>query len=304
MRKLYLHIGMHKTGTTSLQNFLERNRDMLTERGFLYPAGGFYKTRAWATHMRPGHPDLAQTHAYWKSHIGRHLDCQPDLDVIISYEGLWRLSIGKKQEQRAEMLKRCLEGFEVHVILYVRRQDLWFEAMHNQLVKTNKETRTLEDYIAQTQCHGMAKLWPRICFWRDHFGEERVNVRVYERSQLKNGDIIQDFLGLLGIEYAPESRPIHRMNPRMGGWALKAKAAFNHLDTSQPINRLVRDLLMVGQRVFPPESDAGMPLELARKILNEHQEDNSKVASYLLDRNDGRLFYDELPEDVPYDLKD
>ena len=39
-RTLFLHIGSHKTGTTSIQNFLAHNRDLLAARGYGYPVTG------------------------------------------------------------------------------------------------------------------------------------------------------------------------------------------------------------------------------------------------------------------------
>jgi hypothetical protein len=37
MTTVYLHIGMPKTGSTSLQKFLFANRIQLLEEGYLYP---------------------------------------------------------------------------------------------------------------------------------------------------------------------------------------------------------------------------------------------------------------------------
>ncbi len=37
MTTVYLHIGIPKTGTTSIQSFLFNNRDQLLEAGILYP---------------------------------------------------------------------------------------------------------------------------------------------------------------------------------------------------------------------------------------------------------------------------
>jgi len=37
---LYIHIGLHKTGTTSIQNFLTLNENILSKKGYLYPATG------------------------------------------------------------------------------------------------------------------------------------------------------------------------------------------------------------------------------------------------------------------------
>ena len=39
-KRLFLHIGRHKTGTTSLQNFFSEKKELLSERGILYPETG------------------------------------------------------------------------------------------------------------------------------------------------------------------------------------------------------------------------------------------------------------------------
>ena len=38
-RRVVLHVGLHKTGTTFLQTVFETNRDVLAEQGIYYPGG-------------------------------------------------------------------------------------------------------------------------------------------------------------------------------------------------------------------------------------------------------------------------
>ena len=42
MKTLYLHIGVHKTGSTSIQDFLFKNANLLENQGYFYPKGGSY----------------------------------------------------------------------------------------------------------------------------------------------------------------------------------------------------------------------------------------------------------------------
>lgn len=37
MKTFTLHIGTEKTGTTTLQSFLSKNRDALSKQGIIYP---------------------------------------------------------------------------------------------------------------------------------------------------------------------------------------------------------------------------------------------------------------------------
>jgi hypothetical protein len=54
-RKLFIHIGLHKTGTTSIQQCLTESSYQLHQAGMLYPVAG---TRS----QRPN------TH-YWRRHL-------------------------------------------------------------------------------------------------------------------------------------------------------------------------------------------------------------------------------------------
>lgn len=38
-KRVFIHIGLHKTGTSSIQQFLTANRDVLERNRVLYPAG-------------------------------------------------------------------------------------------------------------------------------------------------------------------------------------------------------------------------------------------------------------------------
>ena len=42
MKKVWLHIGTHKTGTTTLQKFFFENKEVLLQRGLYYPTEGSY----------------------------------------------------------------------------------------------------------------------------------------------------------------------------------------------------------------------------------------------------------------------
>src|SRR5262249_3476238 len=91
MRTCYLHIGTHKTGTTSIQVALDGARDALKRRGVLYPQAGRADDRA-----APGHHKLSHELYGGPSRLS---DCPSvtavideiracDDDAIISAEGL------------------------------------------------------------------------------------------------------------------------------------------------------------------------------------------------------------------------
>ena len=81
MKTLYLHIGMPKTGTTSIQTFCELNRELLKEMGYWYPES-IHKYKN-VSIRRNGHFLVGQC----KDSEGKRL-CQLDVPVAegIPYE--------------------------------------------------------------------------------------------------------------------------------------------------------------------------------------------------------------------------
>ncbi|MEV0896691.1 hypothetical protein [Actinoplanes sp. NPDC049802] len=114
-RRVFLHVGAPKTGSTFVQNVLWDNRESLKRAGFLLPAGRKEQDDAMA--------DLRQ--APWRDPDGR---CTWDQlveplhrwagDVIITNEGLG----GATAEQAARAVA-SLRPAEVHIIVVGR--DLW-----------------------------------------------------------------------------------------------------------------------------------------------------------------------------------
>ena len=49
-RRVFLHIGLHKTGTTYLQGVLRANRRRLAELGVFYPGGKGQPTHTFAVY--------------------------------------------------------------------------------------------------------------------------------------------------------------------------------------------------------------------------------------------------------------
>jgi hypothetical protein len=87
-RICYIHIGPHKTGTTSIQSFLKENRAELLKHGYFVPDSG---TRVGAHHPLArklcGQP-LPQHRESAAAKSVRQLDKTPANAVIVSSEAL------------------------------------------------------------------------------------------------------------------------------------------------------------------------------------------------------------------------
>ncbi len=212
MKTLYLHIGSPKTGTTSIQNVFTRNRAALAEMGVFYPptfaARQAHHDLAWAMRNKFG---LARQSGIQP---GASLDeiaeelvsavCQsPAPAAVVSSEAFFHL--GRQSRKALQLLRRVFSPFEVRIVVYLRRQDLFFESNYAQNVKAGAyhrdppETRFLATLEQQWLCYDRL-LRP----WEQAFGRENIVLRVFERAQLQGGDAVTDFLHVLGL--GPEAQ--------------------------------------------------------------------------------------------------
>src|SRR5699024_1534422 len=89
-RRLFLHIGETKAGSTSLQNWLEGRHDWLLERGQLFPRAGFGRGNASDPSRSAGHLHLL--HLLRDGSLAEfeaELAAAPDADLILSSENLF-----------------------------------------------------------------------------------------------------------------------------------------------------------------------------------------------------------------------
>lgn len=115
-RRVYLHIGAPKTGTTYLQTLLDRNRGVLEEVGVRYADGLHRNDRVWATEVlrempmrnRPSHAAGA-----W-DRILEQVGAWPDT-AVFSHEFL-----GACSREQAQRVFRDLAPAEVHVVFTAR----------------------------------------------------------------------------------------------------------------------------------------------------------------------------------------
>lgn len=279
MRELILHVGVHKTATTTLQALCAHNRKWLAERGIAYPrmrVGLLRRVsinhRAWASRLLS--PEMESAVDYFRETVSP----RPGERVLLSAEGLSLMPTRKGSSARAACLARCLDGFDVTVLMYLRRQDQWYESMHNERVKTSGETRSLEDYVALGLRRGFADYLKQWHYWR-RFGD--VRVRVFEPDQLRDGDVVADFFAELGIGDRHGLRSVAVQNARLHPALLEPKRAVNRYLKERLARQLARRAVTQLGRLLPATQRATMAVPLAERILEHHAASNAALAAAL-----------------------
>ncbi len=132
MRDLYIHIGLHKTGSTYIQQMLLANRAMLEAAGlglapWLHPTEGNHYPLLCA--LRAG-----QWRAEDCARIFAGVAETPGDKLLISAEELcWAMS---RPEQAAAFHAAAARHFTPRVVVFLRRQDMLKESIFAQVVKT------------------------------------------------------------------------------------------------------------------------------------------------------------------------
>lgn len=216
LRRLLIHIGRHKSGTSALQRSFVASQGDLAARGILYPKTGRGKDgRAVAHHMiadacrLPNNaPDTFET-----LRVAFHSEVEPYETVIVSSEQFQNLT-------RLDGV-RAFFGVnlrDVIVVAYLREYLSYVISGFAQRIQNQSKFVTLSDYAS-----GNLNLRKFLAQWAD-FGDLRI--RLYDRSRLENGDIVDDFCTETGLP--PLTRPsANDANPSIGGNLLFLKLLAN-----------------------------------------------------------------------------
>ena len=211
-RKLILHIGAHKTGTTAVQEYLFAKSGLLEERGwFLAHITG--KPLNWGHMFRvvlgprqkgetifPANPLIQAT-------LLEAIDATP-LDVILSSEDLFFLNA----EGIADFAPALRQRFDdITVVAYLRRQDKMALSQWLQGGRTIQSAMVFGGSLPPFDNMGAEAMVyldyaTKIEAWEAAFPGARMVLRPYDRALFLNGNVIEDFLALAGIEMEVESR--------------------------------------------------------------------------------------------------
>ncbi|MFA5268683.1 MAG: sulfotransferase domain-containing protein [Methanoregula sp.] len=294
-KTLYIHIGGPKTGTTTLQDFFSRNRQVLRDRGFFYPGSGL-------NHLGICRELMNQTVSGIKSLPGlsvmKWIDEVEKSDCPVCLISAECLAFMGGAEKLRELLS---SSPQVKIIYYARRQDTLIESRYNQFVKAsiyrmkeNLDENLVDSFYRRVDFDHLQVITP----WADEFGKENVIVRCYEESQMPSG-IIEDFARIIGLSLDHTLEiPKKRMNAsldihhtefiRLCNRVFNDRPEINdYLDREQFRESLVFKHLPMQHRLAP---------KIRIEILNHYEPSNQQFAREYLGREDGRLFYAPWPD--------
>lgn len=183
-KRLILHIGMHKTGTSSVQRFFSRNRMMLRRMGVCYPPSIGPDGRAQPKHnaifaaisheadFGAPHPSLGPAHRVI-DRTADAIDAAPGQIGVISAEGL-----SGERPVFAKAMAPLAERFDLHIAIFLRRQDHWVESFYKQMVLNRdvRESRPFHSFVAAETTQAHMQYHQIINWWDQAIRPDRVHI--------------------------------------------------------------------------------------------------------------------------------
>ncbi len=224
--KVTLHIGTEKTGTTSIQNALDRDRAALAAHGILYPrlfgSSNHMEIAVAAMDSDAGdelqmielgkqdcsHPEYV---ARLKSRLREERDAGSFHHIVLSNEHCHsRLRHLDAVRRIVDLVDVPPEDFEI--IVYLRRQDRLAVSLYSTRLKLGGQGGVFPPIRSGTLPHYF-DFFRLLSLYSEVFGPERLRVRLYDRERLEGGDVVSDFYRLAQLGIVPSARP--RANPSL-----------------------------------------------------------------------------------------
>ena len=330
MAVIYLHIGMSKAGSTTIQRFMWDNREILKQNDICCPDLPFRYPGV--SCRRNGHFLIApsknrkQDSEASLSEYEKGLDELAELGkeysrIFLSDEGFW--SIGFQRKNFWKNLKDELEkrNLSLKIIMYLRRQDLWIQSSWAQKIKKGFIKRkaeksgctvTFQEYLKRIQKKGYPLDY---CSCADQlagvFGKDHLIIRAFEKKQFQGNDhtLQSDLLDIFGLELTEDfvvSKDSY--NQRLDESYLEMKRILNFVpEFWTGKNALIKSFQLI-HRQNPFFLKKGKP-SFFRKgeqkaFLELYASSNSRLAREYLGRETGILFYDDVTESPKRESKE
>ncbi len=223
-KTIVLHIGLHKTGTSSIQATLKHNQAILRERGVLYP--GFlpanhshFFINAFSSRAEHYHANrrqgldpaaIAEQAAEQMDRLGRALTRFGGSTILLSGEDASTLQAPEVAQARNRL--DALAGSvgvktSYRVLLYTRDPAAFVSSAMQENVKGNgmrlEDSRDLHIRNASGRYRRIHEAWAAA------FGDDAVHFRGFETACGEPGGLIGDFLRTLGL---PSDGIEHRLS--------------------------------------------------------------------------------------------
>ena len=247
-RKLFVHIGMPKAGSTSIQAMLAGWPAFFERAGIHVAVAG----RQAGSHSQLYDDDGEPRRSVWNDLLHELIHC-PARRFVMSWEPF---AAGHSRDRRRSSGNRASDvaalgeaaDVDVRIVAYVRPQYQYMESLYAESVKLGSWTApfgvVVEDYLQKQRFDYHKALRP----WRDTFAD-RIAIHPLDHAHMGNG-ALEHFLGVVGAVDPALAWVQRRRNPRIGAKHVEvlrlAGAALAALGADRPARARLLEPLRLG----------------------------------------------------------
>lgn len=283
-KKLFIHAGTHKTGTSFFQHAAYNNTDQLRQAGLLYPSHGLgIKTN----HNRYAHRVLGIDIAAGRQNRFPAIIDELNQDALlntalVSYEGFSH----PQTIEKLYALKDSFDGVDLHVILVFRPHIDLAISLYRELCQQVSFQGSLYDLLHPRtaralhwgQCLHYAKTLKN---WRRMVGKDNIHVLAYR--QIKQ-DILKNLMAVAGYD-GPLSLPknLTRNHTLSAPFTALMRVINKQELTSEHRHKLAKEVAAVDEKF--PDFSRYCEITQSRAIELEHAfaKDRKALKPYGLD---------------------
>lgn len=297
-KTLFLHIGTHKTGSTSIQSVLTKEKEKLKEEGIYYLGGFRELSKPMKVRTEYDEDHVRKFQKKVKESINQSKFSNPHT-YIASNEN-WSgstLNAYDNAALNAKILRDIFKNFDfnIRIIVYLRRQDSFIESVYAQKVKRGDTDLTFQDFLElvhKKQFHWISLLDSYAKF----FGKENIIVQRFDKEVLQTkNSLVQSFGTIINSEHLKVFENTVVENTGYSKDVMEfARMANKHLTKKE--RRTLRFLLIEAN--IKNDNYSFFNLKDRRELLSHYEKSNRIVANeYLSDTNDELFSKRDLVEE-------
>jgi len=304
MRAL-IHIGMPKTGSSTIQSFLKINADALHLQGIRHDPvnprfGSQYElaatglVRAGATMSDAvalrvlGLRDPAAQHAYVDAFEARLQKGQTKWREAVFVGSSEHIHAWLTKAEQISALDAMLRRYfsDVQYLVYLRPQPEMVVSAYSERIRRG-ETLSFEDHFNQRL--KALNYWKSLRLWARVVGDARITPRLLTPDALVGGDLLDDFCAQAGIDRSGLKTP-RRMNTSLSAEAIALRRRLNrYLPVRNSKGARAKPYLLALRLLEPRLPQPGTRLALTddqrTALMADHAEGNEKLrARYFPER--------------------
>ncbi len=284
MKKVIIHIGLGKTGTTSIQSYMGARRGEYHSRGFYYPSL-YCANNAHHALVSVAEADFSPI---YKARFDELLDSfeRTGLSTMIISSEIFCYA----QEAFVGGVRQALRDYNVNVIFYARGVRDFFVSSYMQFFKQQRFSDTPVDFLINN--YNSFDIHARLKWWDAAFGRQCLTVRLYDSRAIS--DVVQDFVRAADIpplENVERFRENESISPLFGLMlAAVGKSSLSLLEYETVVELATK----ASRYSIGLSENEIIGLEVSSLLRDLTGENNKKFADTYLTESERILFLDNL----------